>query len=359
MRVLSYSLLLLSIVLSVPLQAQFSLSEQLLEKVEKQYNRAARTRIDDWLKLINSPVNQQLSDEDKLNLVNDFFNSHVMFIDDIKLWKKADYWATPVEMLSIGAGDCEDYSIAKYFTLKELGVAEDKLRITYVKAVTIGQAHMVLTYFKQKRSVPLVLDNLIAEIKPASQRTDLVPVYSFNGTGLWLAKSRGEGQRVGEASRLSLWSELETRMKQELQVTTPQAVVKAKPSQTTTRQQQPDDSKKSDAKSSTTSADSSAGSQSEDKETEETVPEQQDMSATEEEEAPAIATENEAADKSEIKETEKNSDAVQDKTMTSTQHDSDTAEIVQSPPQAGNNPQEKQQPEQKKSFFRAWFPFQL
>ena len=119
---------------------------------------------------------------------------------------------TPIEMLSIGAGDCEDYSIAKYFTLKQLGVDEAKLRLTYVKAVEIGQAHMVLTYFEHRRAVPLVLDNLITEIKPATQRPDLIPVYSFNGTGLWLAKARGEGQRVGDSSRLSLWEDLEKRM---------------------------------------------------------------------------------------------------------------------------------------------------
>ena len=75
---------------------------------------------------------------------------------------------------------------------------------------------MVLTYYATKRSVPLVLDNLISEIKPATQRPDLIPVYSFNGTGLWLAKSRGEGERVGNASRLSLWQDLEKRMQEQL-----------------------------------------------------------------------------------------------------------------------------------------------
>ncbi|MDT8371471.1 MAG: transglutaminase-like cysteine peptidase, partial [Gammaproteobacteria bacterium] len=118
-------------------------------------------------------------------------------------------------VLSIGAGDCEDYSIAKYVTLKKLGVAEDKLRLTYAKAISIGQAHMVLTYFENKRAIPLVLDNLITEIKPANKRPDLVPVYSFNGDGLWLSKARGEGQRVGDASRLSLWDDLEKRMQQD------------------------------------------------------------------------------------------------------------------------------------------------
>ena len=204
-----------SLMLSLPLMAKFNITEQLLQNVENQYNKFARKRLEGWRDLLNNQDNYALTEKEKLELVNRFFNSNVLFLNDIDLWQKNDYWATPLEMLSIGAGDCEDYSIAKYFTLKELGVDEDKLRITYVKATEIGQAHMVLTYFETKRSEPLVLDNLIIEIKPASQRRDLVPVYSFNGGGLWLAKSRGGGQKVGESSKLSLWNDLEKRMREQ------------------------------------------------------------------------------------------------------------------------------------------------
>lgn len=123
-----------------------------------------------------------------------------------------DYWATPLEVLSKGAGDCEDYSIAKYFTLKELGVPEKKMRITYVKALKLNQAHMVLTYFVSPRSVPFVLDNLDPQIKSATDRKDLLPVYSFNGSSLWLAKTKGMGKRVGGSSRLNMWAELKKRM---------------------------------------------------------------------------------------------------------------------------------------------------
>jgi|SRR5690554_5737357 len=198
---------------SLPLLAELFISEALLQKIEKQFDSEARQRVENWQTLMQE--GRQLTELEKLTLVNDFFNSNVLFVDDILLWNKEDYWATPIEMLSIGAGDCEDYSIAKYFTLKQLGVDEDKLRITYVKAINLDQAHMVLTYFETKRSIPLVLDNLIDEIKPATRRQDLIPVYSFNGTGLWLAKSRGEGQRVGDASRLSLWEDLAARMRAE------------------------------------------------------------------------------------------------------------------------------------------------
>lgn len=200
----------LCLILSYSLVAKGEITEALLIKIEEKYNKFARERVEAWQILIES--SQNLSDDEKLDVVNRFFNTNMQFINDQALWGKEDYWATPIEALSIGAGDCEDYSIAKYFTLRQLGVDEDKLRITYVKAIKIGQAHMVLTYFKNKRATPLVLDNLDTEIKPANLRTDLIPVYSFNGDGLWLAKSRGEGKRVGNASRLSLWEDLEKRM---------------------------------------------------------------------------------------------------------------------------------------------------
>lgn len=212
-RVLWSILASLCLLLSCTLLAEGEITEEVLLKVETTHNKFSRQRVEAWQTLIES--SQDLSDDEKLEVVNTFFNTNIMFISDQALWGKEDYWATPLEALSIGAGDCEDYSIAKYFTLKQLGVDEEKLRLTYVKAINIGQAHMVVTYFKSKRSIPLVLDNLDSDIKPANLRTDLVPVYSFNGDGLWLAKSRGEGKRVGNSSRLTLWEDLAQRMHSE------------------------------------------------------------------------------------------------------------------------------------------------
>ncbi len=203
------SAILLSLVVS-GLFAAFEISPVLLQQIQSKYGTEAVTRIQNWQKLI--ATNQALSDQDKLILVNRFFNDRIEFIDDIYLWREEDYWATPVEFLSKGAGDCEDYSIAKYFTLLELGVSEEKMRITYVKALNLNQAHMVLTYFETPRSVPVVLDNLIPQIKPATERRDLLPVYSFNGSGLFLAKARGSGKKVGGANRLNMWNQLKERM---------------------------------------------------------------------------------------------------------------------------------------------------
>ncbi|RJG14205.1 hypothetical protein D3879_13670 [Pseudomonas cavernicola] len=171
-----------------------------------------RQRIDDWQRLLVSHA--QVSELEKLRVVNRFFNRQLRFQDDQSLWHETDYWASPVESLRQGAGDCEDFAIAKYFSLRHLGVASEKLRITYVKALRLNQAHMVVTYYASPAATPLVLDNLNPAILPASQRNDLLPVYAFNGEGLWLPGSGGN-KRVGDSKRLSRWQDLLKKMRTE------------------------------------------------------------------------------------------------------------------------------------------------
>ncbi|MEL2241518.1 transglutaminase-like cysteine peptidase [Leclercia adecarboxylata] len=173
---------------------------------------AARQRIDEWAALLKQP--SQGSIQDRLNRVNQFFNARMAFRDDIVVWKQQDYWATPIEFLRKWAGDCEDFALAKYFTLREMGVPANQLRITYVKALELNQAHMVVTWYSTPTAIPLVLDNLKTAILPATQRTDLLPVYAFNGEGLWLPQSGGN-KRVGDSKRLSRWQDLLTRMRAE------------------------------------------------------------------------------------------------------------------------------------------------
>lgn len=161
---------------------------------------------------------QTLGERDKLARVNDFFNRMLQFSSDAALWKQADYWATPGEMLGLGAGDCEDFTIIKYFTLKALGIPVQRMRLTYVRAriggpsSNITQAHMVLTYYATPESQPLVLDNLLNEIRPASRRPDLEPVFSFNSDGVWAG---GGSTPATPVERLSRWTSLMERMQKE------------------------------------------------------------------------------------------------------------------------------------------------
>ncbi|MDQ6969547.1 MAG: transglutaminase-like cysteine peptidase [Mariprofundus sp.] len=206
-----FLLMLLSV--SVGIAGKFGFSPEFLQEIAAQFGYRAQDRVVAWQELIEK--NQAGDDYQKIFAVNRFFNK-VRFISDKKHWARNDYWATPVEFLSTNGGDCEDFSIAKYFTLRELGVPDEKLRITYVKALRLNQAHMVLAYYPTSQSDPLILDNLIKKIRRASTRNDLLPVYSFNGKDLWVAKERGQGRKLaGGSQRIDLWRDLNVRMKKE------------------------------------------------------------------------------------------------------------------------------------------------
>lgn len=187
-------------------------SDALLQWAEKRHGPEGRQRVEAWRVLMLR--SRSLDEHQKLAMVNEFVN-RLDFSSDLQHWQQPDYWATPLETLASGGGDCEDFSIAKYFTLIALGVAEAKLRMTYVKALRLNQAHMVVTYFSTPGTTPLVLDNLVPAIHRASERPDLIPVYSFNGAGLWLARQRGLGKFSGDADQLDPWRELLRRMDRE------------------------------------------------------------------------------------------------------------------------------------------------
>jgi predicted transglutaminase-like cysteine proteinase len=155
----------------------------------------------------------------KLKAVNDFYNQRLAYREDIDNWGQLDYWASPLESLGKGAGDCEDYAIGKYFTLTSMGVPHARLRMVYVRASIAGApngfvAHMVLAYYATPDAEPLVLDNLQPGIRLAGQRPDLSPVFSFNAEGLWqgVGSIRASGDPL---TRLSKWREVLTRARQD------------------------------------------------------------------------------------------------------------------------------------------------
>ena len=150
-------------------------------------------------------------------MVNDFFNQQIYFQNDQAIWGVSDYWATPVQTMGKRTGDCEDFSIAKYITLLKLGVPSNQLRLVYVKAdvgLAKPQAHMVLAYYPTPASEPVILDNLNPEIRPASKRRDLKPVFSFNSEGLWVGNENKPKVKKPE-TRLSRWRDVLIRMQAE------------------------------------------------------------------------------------------------------------------------------------------------
>ena len=181
------------------------------ETITQRWGAAGTNRLKSWQSMVQEGLRPDSSELERLTLVNTFFNKNIRFGTDLEVWEQEDYWATPLETLGRGAGDCEDFAIAKYFSLVALGVPEPKLRFVYVRALLQqGQTlrvepHMVLAYYKSPGAEPLVLDNLASIIATASQRSDLTPVYSFNKEGYFNGVLR---TAMSRGTRLSRWEDL-------------------------------------------------------------------------------------------------------------------------------------------------------
>lgn len=218
-------LALLGLVFSAALAAALdlgfsrSVTPGLVRHYAAKYGPQTETRIGAWQEFVRSvpPGPRQYSGKplQLLGAVNTFFN-RLPFVDDLPHWGVDDYWATPAEAVASNGADCEDFSIAKYFALKELGVPIRRLRITYVKAARLNRAHMVLAYYAEPDAVPLILDNLENAVRPASERPDLVPVYSFNDEDVLLARQGRRGIRAGSAMQVRLWRTLLEKLENEL-----------------------------------------------------------------------------------------------------------------------------------------------
>lgn len=194
--------------------------DKMLGLAQARYGATAEQTIKAWREMMHSV--DALGEREKVIRVNEFLNRKIQFGEDRDIWGQNDYWATPLELMGRGIGDCEDFSIAKYFSLRSLGIADEKLRITYVRAriggprSDITQAHMILGYYANPTEEPLILDNLITEVRPASRRADLTPVFSFNSEGLWTGAGAAEKKDAGSSTaKLSRWRDLIARMQAE------------------------------------------------------------------------------------------------------------------------------------------------
>jgi len=193
--------------------------ERILSLAQQRYGKTGAQVMAGWRDQMGSLRNA--AEDEKIRKVNAFVNRRIQFLDDIEVWQQKDYWATPLESLGRGAGDCEDYAIAKYISLRILGIPNDKLRLSYVKAriggprSQITEAHMVLGYYADPTGEPLILDNLIGDVRPASARSDLTPVFSFNSEGIWTGTSGGASHAGSATARLSRWRDVIARLQQE------------------------------------------------------------------------------------------------------------------------------------------------
>ncbi len=186
------------------------LSNLQLQQAQSRWGPSAAVRLLAW-----NNLTQQLRSRpegEQVEAVNRFIDT-LPYISDAEHWHQEDYWATPYEMIGSDGGDCEDYALAKYFTLRTLGVPDSRLRMTYVEALSINQPHMVLAWYPAPGQEPLILDSLVKKILPASQRPDLLPIYSFNADGMWVSGEEEQDGPVNNGQGLDKWQDVLLRMR--------------------------------------------------------------------------------------------------------------------------------------------------
>lgn len=118
---------------------------------------------------------------DQIKAINDYVNK-AKYITDQANWGQKDYWATPYEFMA-KFGDCEDYAIAKFMSLRTLGFSNNSMRVVAVKDLNLKVGHAVLVVFQDGKV--LLLDNQIKQLVDASTVKHYLPVFSINEKFWW------------------------------------------------------------------------------------------------------------------------------------------------------------------------------
>lgn len=116
-----------------------------------------------------------------LKVVNSYFNRWPYKVDR-ELYGVSEFWATPQEFMK-RSGDCEDYSIAKFFVLRDLGFSNDRLRLVILKDRIRNIGHAVLAAYASGDI--LILDSLSDLIFSHRKYRHYIPQYSMNETTRW------------------------------------------------------------------------------------------------------------------------------------------------------------------------------
>lgn len=117
----------------------------------------------------------------QIRAVNEYANEHP-YITDPANWQQDDYWAA-IRQFLIKDGDCEDYAIAKFFSLKALGFRNDEMRIVVLKDMNLKVMHAILVVFEGGKT--WALDNQIKQVVETNRIYHYVPFYSINETHWW------------------------------------------------------------------------------------------------------------------------------------------------------------------------------
>lgn len=159
----------------------FTKWREVVKRHEKELYRGG-SEIQSWKNDIHK-FSKKRTKKETLIAVNNYVNKKVQYRTDDKVWNKSDYWASPAETFAKGLGDCDDYAIAKYFTLKQLGFSEKDMRLVVLKDKSKNEIHAVLAV--KNGASYYILDNQLKDVTPSLSITSYEPIYSINNASWW------------------------------------------------------------------------------------------------------------------------------------------------------------------------------
>ncbi|HIP45683.1 MAG TPA: hypothetical protein EYG93_10225 [Sulfurospirillum arcachonense] len=175
---------------------EFYINPYYLDKLQK--NSRSYKIIKHYVNFLNTIKDDD--DKSKIEKVNRYINKIIPKYD-ANNYKNEEYWATPFEFFSNIGGDCEDYVIAKMYSLERLGISPKIMYMSAVKEKYAGGDHMVLSLHVDRNSSPIVLDNLSTRVLPIDKRVDLELVFMFNEYGFYQLENH---KKLREINRINL-----------------------------------------------------------------------------------------------------------------------------------------------------------
>lgn len=153
-----------------------------LSRIAKEQSHYAESRskaVRAWQAMIRAQRNHHQIDQ--LKSVNRFINQW-RYRSDSYNYQTSDYWASPAEFFK-RSGDCEDYAIAKYVTLRQMGFSAEQLRLVVVKDLVRDLAHAVLAVYVA--GDVYILDNVNNQVRLQAEVAEYAPYYSVNEHARW------------------------------------------------------------------------------------------------------------------------------------------------------------------------------
>jgi predicted transglutaminase-like cysteine proteinase len=118
----------------------------------------------------------------RIGIVNRAINLAIRPMSDLAQWGMIDRWSAPLETLTTGLGDCEDYAIAKYVALTQAGIAAEDVRLVIVHDLAIGEDHAVVA--ARLDGDWIILDNRRLMLVKDSDMRRTVPLFVLDQTGV-------------------------------------------------------------------------------------------------------------------------------------------------------------------------------